>query len=114
MISNMNILRLSHYYDGIDPVLKFVITYNKRTNENRSMSWKRTFFEEGEGSVKEDVLGRVLVGEKSDDSGSIEGNASSRRNLAAIASSKGRSEQVDRLRVGHFRVHVDIFVGAPI
>ena len=72
-----------------------------------------TFFEEDVGALKEDALGQVLVGEKTQNEASVQRNATSGRNLAAVASSERRSEQVDRVRVGHLHVQVNVFVTAP-
>lgn len=64
--------------------------------------------------MKESIFGRVLVGEESDDGRPVEGNASSRRDLAAVASAERRVDQIyGRIRIGNFRVQVDVFVAAP-
>ena len=63
--------------------------------------------------MEKDVFRRVFVGKEPQNGRPVEGNASPRRDLAAVASAKRRVDQVHRLRVGDLRVKVDVLVTAP-
>lgn len=76
--------------------------------------FQRTVFDEVIAALKQLVVGSVFVGEESQDDRSEQGDAPAGRNVAAVASAERRVDQVDRLRVGNFRVEINVFVTAPI
>ena len=75
---------------------------------------ERTIFHEDVAAEKESVFSRVFVCEESDDGRAVEGDASPRRDLTAVAAAERRVNQIyGGVRIGHFGVQVDIFVAAP-
>ena len=74
-----------------------------------------TVFEEEIGALEEKIVcdGRILVGKKSQNGRPEERNASTWRDLTAVAAAKRRMDQIHWFRVGNFRVEVDVFVTAP-
>lgn len=63
--------------------------------------------------MEEDLIRGVFIGKEADNSRSVEGNPTPRRDLTAVSTPERRMDKIRRFRIRNFRVQIDVFVTTP-